>query len=150
MMKAEVVAQEGSRVALQITVDIGGSLLAAEETILEACEACNALGCRATAEARRRFDTDGSPIVMGAEKWTAKCRDRRVYQNPFGPVEIECYRYQSSCGATPRFAKLLSHWSKRRVAGGSSGKRSINMARLLPTEDIISRQHPFDKDCANL
>ena len=122
MMQAEVVAQEGSRVTLQITVDIEGSLLQAEETILAAC---NALGCRATEEALRRLDTDGRPIVLGAEKWTAKCRDRKVYQSPYGPVEVERYRYQSSrggksyCpleaagriirGATPRFAKMITH-----------------------------------------
>ena len=120
-MKAEVVAQEGNRVTFQITVDIGGSLLQAEEAILAAC---NELGCRATVAALRRFDTEGEPIVLGGEKWTAKCRDRKVYQSPYGAVEVERYRYQSSrggksyCpleaearrihGATPRFARQLS------------------------------------------
>jgi hypothetical protein len=121
-MDAGVVAREGDRLTLQVTVDISGSMLQAEEKILDAC---NALGCVATEMALKRFDTDGSPIVMGAIKWTAKRHDDKEYQTPYGPVVIPRYMYQTSrggktcCplesaariirGATPRFAKILTH-----------------------------------------
>lgn len=121
-MNAEVVAHEGTQFTFQITVDLSGSLLQAEETILDAC---NELGCRATQEALSCFDTDGSPLVMGEVKWTAKCRDNKSYQTPFGPVAVQRYVYQTShggktyCpleaaaritrGATPRFAKMITH-----------------------------------------
>ena len=35
-MDAEIVSREGSQVTLQVTVDIGGSMLHAEESILDA------------------------------------------------------------------------------------------------------------------
>lgn len=122
MMNADIVAHEGTQFTFQVTVDLSGSLLQAEEAILDAC---NALGCRATQEALCRFDTDGRALVMGAVKWTAKCRDNKVYQTPFGPVPVQRYVYQTAqggktyCpleaaariirGATPRFAKMITH-----------------------------------------
>ena len=72
-----------------------------------------------------RFDTDGSPIRLGAMKLTARGRDPKDYQSPYGVVRVERWVYQSSrggriyCplehqgriirGATPRFASQLSH-----------------------------------------
>ena len=88
-------------------------------------EASNAVGRCATEEALKRFDTDGSPMRVGAVKLTARGRDAKDYQSPYGVVRLERYVYQSSrggriyCplehrgriirGATPRFASQLSH-----------------------------------------
>jgi hypothetical protein len=88
-------------------------------------EATNAVGRCVTEEALTRFDTDGSPIRVGDIKLTARGRDPKEYQTPYGPVQVERYVYQSSrggriyCplehqgrivrGATPRFASQLSH-----------------------------------------
>ncbi len=121
-MEVEVVERKGSTVTLAVTVDVGGSLLQAEEAILEAC---NGLGCRASAEALKRYDTDGSSILTGDVKWTSRCQDNKVYQTPYGPVEVKRHVYQTSrggkiyCplessariirGATPRFAKIVAH-----------------------------------------
>jgi hypothetical protein len=115
-MNTEIITREGTQLTLQVRVDISGSMLQAEERILEAC---NEVGCVATQETLQRFDTDGSAIVMGEVKWTAKTHDNKVYQTPYGPVSVERYRYQTSgggktyCpleasarmirGATPRF-----------------------------------------------
>ena len=88
-------------------------------------EAVNDLGRSATEEALPRFDTDGSPIQLGAIKWTARSRDRNTYQTPDGPVRLERDVDQTSRGgridcplepqariirdASPRFASQLSH-----------------------------------------
>ena len=121
-MNTEVIAREGKVVTLQVTVDISGSMLQAEGKILDAC---NEVGCLATGEALQKFDTDGSPIVMGDVKWTVKRCDNKTYQTPYGEVDLKRHMYQTSrggktyCpldseariirGATPRFAQLISN-----------------------------------------
>ena len=117
-----VVTRSGDTVTVEVTVRLGGSLLDMERAIQEAT---NAVGCCATEEALTRFDTDGRAIRLGAIKLTARGRNPKEYQTPYGPVEVERYVYQSArggridCplehqarivrGATPRFASQLSH-----------------------------------------
>ena len=107
---------------VEVTVDLSGTLLEMEAAIQEAS---NAVGCCATEEALKRFDTDGSPIRVGEIKLTARGRDAKDYQSPYGVVRVERYVYQRSrggriyCplehqarmirGATPRFASQISH-----------------------------------------
>jgi hypothetical protein len=109
-------------VKVELQFALRGSLLEMEEAILEAT---NAVGRRATEEALKDFDTDGSPIRVGETKLTARGRNAKDYQTPYGVVEVERYVYQTSrggrifCpleqqgriirGATPRFASQLSH-----------------------------------------
>lgn len=117
-----VIKRSGDEVTVEVTVRLTGSLLEMETAIQEAT---NAVGCGVTEEALRRFDADGSPIRVGEIKLTARGRDRKEYQTPYGVVEVERYVYQSSqggriyCpleyqariirGATPLFAKQISH-----------------------------------------
>jgi hypothetical protein len=119
---AKVLRRSGTEVTLEVTVDLTGTLLEMEGAIQEAS---NAVGRCATEEALKRFDTDGSPMRVGAMKLTARGRDPKDYQSPYGVVRVERYVYQSSrggriyCpleyqgriirGATPRFASQLSH-----------------------------------------
>lgn len=119
---AEVVRRSGDEVTVEVTVQLNGSLLEMEGAIQEAT---NAVGRRVTQEALQRFDADGSPIRVGEIKLTARGRDRKEYQTPYGAVDVERYVYQSSrggriyCpleqqarivrGATPRFASQISH-----------------------------------------
>lgn len=119
---ATVVARSGDAVTVEVTVRLGGSLLGMEGAIQEAV---NAVGRCATEEALKRFDTDGSPIRVGEIKLTARGRDPKEYQTPYGPVQVERFVYQSSrggriyCplehearivrGATPLFASQISH-----------------------------------------
>ncbi len=53
-------------VTVEVTVDLRGTLLEMEGAILEAT---NAVGCCATEEALRRFDTDGGAIRVGAKSF---------------------------------------------------------------------------------
>jgi hypothetical protein len=119
---AKVVRRSGEEVTVEVTVQLKGSLLEMETQIQKAT---NAVGCCATEEALKRLDTDGSPIRIGEIKLTARARDPKEYQTPYGVVEVERYVYQSSrggrifCplehqgriirGATPLFASQLSH-----------------------------------------
>jgi hypothetical protein len=118
----EVISRSGKEVTEAVTVRLTGSLLEMEEAIQEAT---NAVGCCATQEALKRFDTDGSPIRVGALKLTARGRDPKAYQTPYGVVEVDRYVYKTSrggrihCpleqqarivrGATPLFASQISH-----------------------------------------
>jgi len=117
-----VVRRSGDEVTVEVTVRLSGSLRDMEGAIQEAT---NAVGRCATAEALTRFDTDGSALRLGETKLTARGRDPKEYQTPYGPVEVERYVYQSSrggriyCplerdarivrGATPLFASQISH-----------------------------------------
>ena len=118
---AKVISNAHNRITLQVDIDLSGSLLDMEATILKAC---NELGCLATHEALNRFDTDGSPIKVGDIKFTARTRSPKNYYTPYGPVQVSRYVYQTAKGgrvycpleesarliqhATPRMAKLLS------------------------------------------
>ena len=118
----KVVRRSGDEVTVEVTVRLSGSLLDMERAIQEAT---NAVGRCASEEALTRFDTAGGAIRVGAIKLTARGRDPKEYQTPYGPVAVERYVYQSSrggriyCplehqarivrGATPLFASQLSH-----------------------------------------
>ena len=64
-MSVTIVSEDGKNLTLQVTVDISGSMLEAEEKIMAAC---NALGSLSTEKALSQFDTDGTPIKMGEKK----------------------------------------------------------------------------------
>ena len=119
---AEIIARNDNELTIQVTIKLTGSLLEMENTILDRF---NEIGCLATTEALKRFDTDGSPIKWGDTKMTARDKDNKTYQTPYGSVQLERYVYQTSkggriyCplehnariirGATPKFAQQLSH-----------------------------------------
>lgn len=113
---------DNGTITVSITLDLQGSLLEMENTILDGT---NKIGCLATGAALKRFDSNGSAIIRGGVKWTAKGQDSRKYQTPYGVAEIERHVYQTSQGghiycpledsartilsATPKFAQQLSH-----------------------------------------
>ena len=121
-MTARVVSVKGARVTLQVEVELGGSMLDMESSIQEAV---NGIGTLATGEALRRFDTDGAGIEIGGEKWSSKGSLAKLYQTPYGEVEVHRHVYQRGRGgktycpmerdarivmtSTPRFAMQVSH-----------------------------------------
>ena len=121
-MNVELRSVKGTMVTLEVKVDLGGSMLEAEEAILGAL---NDAGCVATEEALKRFDTDGDPIVLGGVKWYSKGQVPKFYQTPYGEVEVPRHVYQRAQGgetfcplerdgrivvtSTPRFAKMVSY-----------------------------------------
>jgi len=141
---ARVVRRSGTEVTVEVTVELGGTLLEMEGAIQEAS---NAVGCCATEEALKCFDTDGSPIRVGEIKLTARGRDAKDYQSPYGVVRLERYVYQSSrggriyCplehqariirGATPRFASQISHKYAQLNAGAVQRDLEQNHGRAV-------------------
>ena len=119
---AELLTRTKKQLTLEVTVNISGSLLDAEEAIQQAC---NEIGQLATQEAITDFDSDGSPLMTGSVKWTSKGQTRQAYQTPYGAVQVKRHVYQTSKGgqtwcpvdgrariirhATPRFAQQLTY-----------------------------------------
>lgn len=119
---AEIIERNANELTIQVTVKLSGSLLEMENAILDSC---NEMGCLATTEALQKFDTDGSPLKLGDTKLTARAKDNKTYQTPYGSVQLERYVYQSPkggkiyCpleqnariirGATPKFAQQIAH-----------------------------------------
>jgi len=64
-MSVEIKGRDGNKLTLQVTVDISGSMLEAEERIQAVC---NEIGSLSTEKVLEGFDTDGTPIVIGGKK----------------------------------------------------------------------------------
>ncbi|EKU98290.1 hypothetical protein Lepto7375DRAFT_7556 [Leptolyngbya sp. PCC 7375] len=121
-MPASIVSSEANSVTIQITIPFGTTMLGSENEIQQGL---NLAGQLATEKALEQFDSDGSPIERSGQRWTSKGKDAKVYQSPYGPVQVARHLYQTSEGgstfcpletdarmirtATPRFAKQISH-----------------------------------------
>jgi hypothetical protein len=117
-----IIRNANGSITVSVTIPLDGSMMEMENTILDAV---NDVGCVATGEALKRFDTNGQPIIKEGVKLTSKNKDSKKYQTPFGVTKIERYVYQTSKGgkvfcpledsartifaATPKFAQQLSH-----------------------------------------
>ncbi len=118
---ARIISKDGSRIKIEVEIDISGSMFEMENKILNAC---NEVGLVATEQALESFDTDGAEIKVGNVKYTVNTISSRDYETPYGKIPIKRYLYQTSKGgktyiplevnarivngATPRFAKILS------------------------------------------
>src|SRR3954465_3060263 len=121
-MSATMIERQENRVTIQITVPLTRSMLDSEAEIQKAL---NEAGVVLTAEALKQFDTDGSPLVLGATRWTSKGQEPKTYQAPGGEVVVARHVYQTGEGgatfcplerdariiltSTPRFAMQISH-----------------------------------------
>jgi hypothetical protein len=118
---ATIISRDGTKIKIEVEVDISGSMFEMENKILNAC---NEVGLVATEQAIESFDTDGSEIKIGDVKYTVNTLSNKDYETPYGKIPIKRYLYQTSKGgktyiplevnarivngATPRFAKILS------------------------------------------
>jgi hypothetical protein len=121
MSKATITDRNDNGFTVQITIPYRKSMLEGEDTIQAAL---NEAGTVMTGEILERFDSDGSPMMIGDSKWTSKGKVEKTYQTPYGETTIERHVYQSSRGgrifcplerdariiitATPKFSKILS------------------------------------------
>src|SRR3954468_23631245 len=121
-MNATIIARTPTSFTLQVEVPYSDSMLGFEEALQERL---NDAGVVATAEGLKQFDTDGSPITVGATKLTSKGPVEKDYQTPYGVATVARHVYQSPQGgptycpldrdarvvvtSTPRFAKTISH-----------------------------------------
>lgn len=136
-MSAKIIKKNEKSVKIEVEIPFAASMLETEECIQQAV---NEVGVVATGEALQRYDTDGSPIVMGDVKYYAKKKKfNKTYETPYGKVDVERHIYQTSKGgrtfcplnanariigtATPKFAKTLS--SKYTDMGATSVRMDL-------------------------
>jgi hypothetical protein len=121
-MAVSIAKRTEDSITLQVVVQFNRSMLDSEHAIQNAL---NEAGTVATGELLKKFDTDGSDLVMGSVKMTSMGLVPKYYQTPYGEVEIERHLYQTSQGgqtfcplereariiltSTPRFASQVSH-----------------------------------------
>jgi hypothetical protein len=120
-MNASIIKRNDTHFTVQVQVSYKNTMLDFEESIQSAV---NEAGLISTKEALSQFDVDGSPIIMGANKFTSKGTEPKVYQTPYGAVDVHRHVYQGSKGgktycpletnarivvsSTPKFAKIVS------------------------------------------
>src|SRR3954466_1811417 len=147
-MNATIIARTPTSFTLQIEVPYDGSMLDFEETLQHRL---NDAGVVATAEGLKQFDTDGSPITVGATKLTSKGPVEKDYQTPYGVATVARHVYQTPQGgptycpldrdarivvtSTPRFAKVISHkyaeFSSPRVQVDLEANHGRSVSRCL-------------------
>jgi len=121
-MSTTIVSPHSATLILQIEIPLEGSMMQREENIQDALHDA---GRMATGKALETFDTDGSTIILGKTKLTArKQKINQTYESPYGKVHVERYLYQSNLGgatycpmendarcvfnSTCRFAKIVT------------------------------------------
>jgi hypothetical protein len=92
-MGAQLLSIEGSRVKIEVTIDLSRSMLTSEENIQQTL---NETGCIATEAALKYLDTDGSEIDIAGEVMRTKGEQPKAYQTPYGEVVVERHVYQRS------------------------------------------------------
>jgi hypothetical protein len=128
-MKAKIISKNQKYLKIEIEIPLSKSMLTSEEAIQKAT---NLVGELATGHALTLFDTDGSPIKIKDENYTSKGQVPKIYQTPYGEIEINRHVYQTNqggetfcplehdariiVGTTPKFAKMVSSKYSR---GGS-------------------------------
>ena len=129
-MPAVVLDRHPNLVTLQIQVPLSNSMRATEVALQDAL---NEAGVLATQAALQHFDTDGTPLQLGATLWYSKGQQPCAYQTPYGETVVERHVYQTAQGgatfcpleraarivrtATPRFAQQVSD-KYAEMAGG--------------------------------
>ena len=136
-MAAKIIFKNDKTMKIEIEIPFAKSMLKTEDNILDAVNEC---GNIATAEALSKFDTDGTPIQVGKDKYTSKGQVGKKYQTSYGEVNIERHVYQNTrggkvfCplerdartikGTTSRFAKQIA--SKYSDLGSSRVQKDLS------------------------
>jgi len=139
-----IVTQSSESITLQVTIPFTRSMLNSESTIQNSI---NEVGCVATRELLKTFDTEGQSIQFGPVKMTTKGLYNKTYQTPYGEVEVQRHLYQASTGgatfcpleqdariiltSTPRFASQVSHKMSEMSAPAAQRDFEINHNRKI-------------------
>src|SRR5450631_799799 len=119
--------RQGDLIKIEVTINLSGSMLEAEESILQGV---NAVGTVATGEALKRFDADGDPIMVGGAKWYSKGKVQKIYHTPYGVVSTERHVYQVPPRLRPRpgTCRRQPRRSTRRVTIRENVPLAVHMA----------------------
>ncbi len=94
-MTARLINVEGSKVKIELTLELSRSML---DTEINIQKSLNEAGCIASQEALKYLDTDGSPLKIGEDIWKTKGAQPKKYQSPYGEVRVNRHVYQRSRG----------------------------------------------------
>jgi len=155
-MTTTILSQRGNKVVIQTEIELTGSMLEMEASILKSC---NEVGMLGTEEALKKFDTDGSAIRVGDVKWTVQKQSNHAYQTPYGVIQVKRNLYQTAKGgktycpleygariirnSTPRFAKMVSNKYARMNAPEACADleenhgRKVTMSFLQNVADVV-------------
>ena len=128
-MSAAIYSTEEQKTQILITLEHGQSMLSFEEDLQQTLNEAGQLASRRQLE---YLDTDGSPITVASVHMTSKShKEPKVYETPWGPVEVSRHVYQSSQGgaifcpldqnarivvtSTPFYARMVS-WKYAHMA----------------------------------
>lgn len=92
-MTATLVNETADSLTIQVVIPFNRSMLEAENALQSAL---NEAGTLASGNFLKRFDSDGSPIVIGQTTLTSKGTVPKEYQTPYGATTVERHVYQSS------------------------------------------------------
>jgi hypothetical protein len=150
-MTVELIKQTTDTLTIQITFQFNRSMLDSEGHIQNKL---NEAGTLATGELLKQFDTDGSSLTIGSERFTSKGLFTKCYQTPYGDVEVQRHLYQTSKGgetfcplereariiltSTPRLASQISHKMANATAVGVVEDLNINHHRTL-SKNVVQR-----------
>ncbi len=144
-MPTEILHEDDESIVIQITIPKHSNFVDCENEIQNRL---NEVGGLATGRCLEGFDTDGSPIVMGNQKLTAK-KDKvpKNYETPYGPVSVARFCYQGTSGgaghiamdhnariignSTPRFANMVSHKYSHNNSGNVKRDLDITLNRTV-------------------
>lgn len=84
-MAISIINQSSESITLQVTIPFTRSMLESENVIQDSM---NQVGCMATQELLKTFDTDGEALQIGSVKMTTKGQVFKMYQTPYGEIGV--------------------------------------------------------------
>jgi hypothetical protein len=149
-MDSTIVKKTSKSITIQVTIPVEGKDMLTKEEAIQI--AVNEAGKLATEYVLSQYDTDGTPIKVGEEKYTSKGQVSKIYQCPFGEFELCRHVYQSSQGgvtycplendariivcSTPKFSKSVSSKYSRNSAGDVQRDLEENHSRYISSTYI--------------
>ncbi len=94
-MVATIVHESTDSLTIQVVIPFNRSMLEAENSLQNAL---NEAGTLVSTNFLKRFDTDGSAIIIGDTTLTTKGTVDKEYQTPYGATTVSRHVYQSSKG----------------------------------------------------
>ena len=96
-MVAKILSHKKNELIIEIKIPLETTMLDGEQTLERSL---NEVGALANGELLKRFDTDGSAIMMGSTKLTRKGQVEKTYQTPYGETRIKRHAYQTQKGGS--------------------------------------------------
>ena len=94
-MAATIAANSDGSFSVSFRFAPGESMMESEENLRAAL---NEAGNIATGKCLECFDTDGTPLQVGGERFTSKGLLPKTYQTPYGEVKVKRHVYQTAQG----------------------------------------------------